>query len=558
MRTYQIPIILALLFFATKSCLYATPSLKHTLPKILHNLEDKKAITVQLPDTQRTDTKGNNSFVVFGGVNIKNESTKFQYLSNNIFSDLIGKKVSIKTILDKAHILEQEYIKLGYFLTRTIVPPQVIENNKKVELILINGYIEQINIDKIPNNLKDQIQQILEPILHKQYTNINHLERCLKIAMNIPGLQLKSTLGRGISTGGVILFLEANHQEHNLILNYDNKLSKIQGGDQIVSSIQINTAVSHGEKIYISYGFDPTSSFYVTAGKRYLISSGINILLNKYGTNLFTELTKTISRQYNDELKIVNSFNNYNMGLSHPLILKLNKELFISSSCNIVNEEQKGSIRNLSKIRMVNIILKGMYKSEKYRMLNNISIKITQGLKTLGAKIIRPSRQGAKLNFTKIETEYTLYKRFGENNSLKINCNAQKSLSGPMFGSEQLNITSTEYFSGYYTGSISADEGYAIRVELAKKIQIPNYIYLNHNITPYIFGVYGKILLKQPTALEFKNEFLFSAGLGAKYQFSLYNTQGTVNVEYAWNKKNHHFNDDNRKQLLSIGISIQK
>ncbi len=538
--------------------LCAVPSLKHTLPKVVQELGNNNVLSLYLPEPQKQKPIGEKSFFIFGGVTITNEDKNFNYLSKNIFTELIGKRISLKEFLDKVSLLEQQYIKLGYFLTRIIVPPQTIENNHTIQLTLIKGYIEEINVDKLPHNLKQRVKNILSPIANDRSIDIHSLEHYLKIAMKIPGLQLKSTLGSGQLDGGAILFLNGTHDRYNLLFNYDNNMSKIQGGDQIVSGIYFNNLLSLGEQLHFSYGFDPSSSYYVTTGKRHLISSRIELPLDLYSTKVFIEATRSTARQYTNGLKIINSFSNFSTGITHFLRLRRNGETSITLSLNAARDEQTGHLRHLNILRMLNVILNTKYKSEKYKIHNDFSIKLTTGLSGLGSKKLDSSRQGTTLNFSKIEAEYLFAKYFGQNNVIKLNCKTQQTIRGAMFSSEHFNIASADYLSGYHTGSISADEGYVIRTELMRKIYIPDIANMNHNLQPYLFYGYGNISLKKPTALEFKKEVVSSKGMGIKYNFLIHGTSGSINIEHSWNKNSSYFNKEQKSQLLSVMITVQK
>ena len=106
--------------------------------------------------------------------------------------------------------------------------------------------------------------------------------------------------------------------------------------------------------------------------------------------------------------------------------------------------------------------------------------------------------------------------------------------------SEQIGIANTTGLSAFDAGTIVGDQGYVVRGELQSPWSLPvhNPIFgqtLAVVATPYIFGAYGEVSLKDPTAQEAASIRAASYGgglrLGGAAQGTLSN--GSLSLEYG-------------------------
>ncbi len=151
----------------------------------------------------------------------------------------------------------------------------------------------------------------------------------------------------------------------------------------------------------------------------------------------------------------------------------------------------------------------------------------------------RVSRVGADADFRKLELELTLVKSLLPGLRFEARGLLQQSLTKTLYSSEQLNIagsTSSPLLSGFSAGSLTGDDGYVARAELARTFSGP---LLNSVIEPYIFYGEGEVRLDEPAAGEHKSRRASSVGAGTR--FNTYSGKGpraaaprlSIALEYA-------------------------
>ena len=96
-------------------------------------------------------------------------------------------------------------------MVRVILPVQELEPNQaSVFFKVIDGFIEKIDLSKVPKAQTLRTYAYLKPLI-KKGLKLNLLERQLLLASNSAGIRLTSSLQSGNTEGGTRLVLEASH-----------------------------------------------------------------------------------------------------------------------------------------------------------------------------------------------------------------------------------------------------------------------------------------------------------------------------------------------------------
>ena len=125
---------------------------------------------------------------------------------------IIGQEQSIAQLYNLALEIEKEYNDRGFPLVRVILPTQELEPEQATVFIkVIDGYIEQLDLTKVPSMQLRRIYSYLKPLIKKKSIKFTQIERQLLLAGNTAGLTLTSTLIPGVNEGGTVLALSLIH-----------------------------------------------------------------------------------------------------------------------------------------------------------------------------------------------------------------------------------------------------------------------------------------------------------------------------------------------------------
>ena len=151
----------------------------------------------------------------------------------NYKEKIIGKEQSIAQLYNLALEIEKEYNDRGFPLVRVIVPTQELEPEQATVFIkVIDGYIEQLDLTKVPTMQLRRIYSYLKPLIKKKSIKFSQIERQLLLAGNTAGLTLTSTLLPGVNEGATVLAIESKHKLINGGVTFDNTQSEELGRQQ--------------------------------------------------------------------------------------------------------------------------------------------------------------------------------------------------------------------------------------------------------------------------------------------------------------------------------------
>jgi hemolysin activation/secretion protein len=158
------------------------------------------------------------------------------------------------------------------------------------------------------------------------------------------------------------------------------------------------------------------------------------------------------------------------------------------------------------------------------------------------ASVLLPlSRLGADATFQKFDAVLGYNQSIVEHLVVSVSARAQYSFNAPLLRSEQIGIANTTGLSAFDAGSIVGDQGYVVRGELQSPWTLPiqNAAIFGNAIgvvaSPYVFGAYGEVSLKDPTALEAARIRASSYGGGLRLGGAAAGTlaNGTLSLEYG-------------------------
>ena len=207
--------------------------------------------------------------------------------------EIIGKPQSINQLYSIAFEIEKEFNSKGYPLVRVILPVQELDQEQATVFFkVINGFIEKIDLSKVPKKQILRTYSYLKPLINKKSLKLRDMERQLLLASNVAGIKLSSSLTSGTKEGGTKLVIEADHKLISGGLTFDNTQSKELGRQQGQARTVISSPLGLGETVSLFGLSRPTF--------KGMSGTGIEVPIRaKYIRVIFCEIGRILSHILN-------------------------------------------------------------------------------------------------------------------------------------------------------------------------------------------------------------------------------------------------------------------
>ena len=443
-------------------------------------------------------------------------------------SDAIERRrVSVAQIYEFANALEQTYARAGYVLVRVTVPPQKLNDGGVLRIVVIDGFIEHIQVDNVPDRVRMLVTQRMAPLVGRRHVKLGEIERRLLIAGDAPGLRLTSTLARGSAPGGALLLLEGTHRLLSATASLDNHLPSSLGAWSYGGSVAVNSLMGAGEQFYLSaqsagnpqQTFDPASPLRV-------LGIGAVLPLGIDGWTLNPEFTYSRSSPipFGSAPDNVGHFQRLALRTFYPLIRTRAQTLTVNLAYEDINQSVSLPLFATDLNRDRYGVLRGgaNFESSLPWMGESLQTAVSVSRGMIGRDAadaarsgIPLSRQGAGPVFNKVTLDVHVIQPLPEGFRFDIYGRAQSSFREPVLVSEQFALDGQMAVSAYQSGTLSVDEGITLRGELSRQFTVPGY----GNallLSPYVFAAGGSGRLISPTILEAAAVRAGSIGIGMR------------------------------------------
>lgn len=436
-------------------------------------------------------------------------------------------EVSVADVYAYAAQLQQAYLDAGYPLARVIVPAQELDDSGAVRLRVIDGYIQTLNLDAVPERARARVSQVLSPLVGKRRPASAEIERRLLLAGDTAGLSLRTTLTAGSELGGAVLVLHGAHDPIAGVLAMDNRVSEPYGGFQIAASVALNSPWGGGEQVYLTVAGFPDSHVFDTEARRRYFALGFTSPIGDDGLSWNVALDYSSTRPGGDvkALRLESEYQRFGIGLSYPFVRTRAANLSGSIDLDLVRETQDTRITGtpvpLSEDRL-SVLRLGLDAAGRVgeRGYGGLHVELSQGLDIFHARsaddatVAKPlSRQGADAEFTTLEIEGGVDLPVASNASFYVGASGQYAFEDPLLRSEQYSPIGSSGISGPPSSAIVGDRGWSVRTELRFPIRNDKAF-----VTPYLFGAVGEAHLEQPTMLELPRTDARALGAGVRLQ----------------------------------------
>lgn len=463
---------------------------------------------------------------------------------------LLGKRVSVAQIFDFAGKLQALYVRAGYPLVRVVISPQELGNAARVELRVVDGFIERIDASAIDASVRPRVLAVVGGLLNKHQLTQRELERKLLIAGEAPGLVLNGIFTGGKQVGGSILILTGRYRPVSVSLYGDDAMPAVFGTGQVVATASLNSVLGLGEQITVSAAGLPDMDFTTANPTRRYLTASLGVPLGVDGWSLNGSITNGITTpRVAASAASQGTLTEGYFGLSYALIKRREFGLTLSGKFDMADEEVDSLVFNpavplsLDRTRALRGSVDGFWRRPESGTLISYGVIVSQGLDAFGARTAADatselplSRDGADAVFTKLSGHFSVTQSLPASLFVTFIGYGQTSFNKPLLTSEQFDLVGAQMLSGYDAGALSGDTAWVTRAELGRNFALPKMPVV---MTPYLFAATGERILEQPTTLEQAGVHASNLGAGLRINVAGNKTVSTDFYGFVEGSKQH-------------------
>ena len=448
---------------------------------------------------------------------------------HQILNPLVGETVSVAEIFAAARAIEAAYAQEGFPFVRVVVPAQVLKDGATVRLVVIDGFLERVDLQGVPRRVRRRIAFLLKSLADRRGVRYADLERQLLLAAATPGVELRSTLAPGNLPGSSLLVIDARQEPIDVSASLDNAMAASIGGVNLALGVNLNSVFGLGELTYLRASGDPntgSNGYWAKRPRERSLAGGFVLPLGPDGLTVnleFVESTAT-PKAAPGAIGVASLFDRYSIRARYPFVYS--HALTVSGELSFdVTRDELDALAPLStglsldRLRVLRFAADSFWQSPWAATLYG-RVSAAVGIDGLGARSARDatpqlplSRQGTDAAFQKVEGELSLKEPFAEHLAMELDARGQFSFNQPMANSEQFGLVDPRSLSGFDAGAIEGDAGYVVRDELSSQWTI-RAGYVAFGVSPYVFGAFGHAHDVAPTILEPRNLDAGSYGVG--------------------------------------------
>ncbi len=499
----------------------------------LPDATSSSAILIPTPSEQLPPDVASDTSLLLNSVSLEGNNEFSTAELSQYYQSYIGENVSLATFFAVANAITDHYAQAGFALSLAYVPAQEIDNGH-VRLVVVEGYVGEIDYTGDVDKVTDRLRSVLSPILNERPLTVATMERALLLASRETGFGVASSVDRSsIEVGALRLIVDVENELVSGAVGINNRGSRALGAVLADVSVSLNGAFGVGERITTSLNKsvadDELSYFSLEAA----FPIGVN------GTELSIGYGKSDAKPGLETLRLL-EFNadseTYFVELYHPFILSRARNLNAS-----VRFEARDSEGELLDIVNTNEKLRSLRISGSYDMVDDagavtlVKTTFSQGISAFGGSANDnefKARDLARYDYSKIDVLFFQLRPINETLSVYLSGGAQYGFN-PLVSSEQCGFGGGSFGRAFDSFEISGDHCVNASVEL--RSMYPNPMKGVDYIQPYGFVDGGKVWLKQAEGVSSISQTGYSAGAGMRAMF-LNNVSGYVEVALPINR----------------------
>ena len=554
-NSYKIILIFFCIFLnCFKNLKAATTSPSQTVPKVLDEIEKEKIkkrgdqeLFNGLNDIKKNKVQQEQITVIVDSLVIIAPNELQNIINFEIYKNqLIGKSKSIEELNSFANIMSQDYRSKDYPLVRVILPKQELKpSGATVFFKVIEGFIEKINLERVPEIQRKAVFRYLREIKDKKNIKNSLLEKKLILAGQVAGLKLNTAFAPGSVEGATILVVEAKHKLISGSINFNNTQSEELGRQLGVLQTTINSPFGFGEGLTMFGLARPTIKGMKGTGNSVTIRGGglsFSYPLGDNGLKSSLSYSESMTRPGGDiaSLGIESNMKSGSLGLTYPLLLRSDSSLILKGNISWIDELQQTNTTGVDQILAhdrltslrIGLSYYGCPKGCIYldsELSRGLDIASRSASEAVDIPLSRTSGTSHYHHF-RVNSSYTFY--VFSNYLMKIGLGGQYT-DDALLNSEQSTVIGMDKISALTSGAISGDKVWYIRGEFNRNFSL----FKNFSITPYAYSAMGVAYLNRPTVAENKETAAKSAGVGIQINnfndFFSFDKNITAKIEYS-------------------------
>ncbi len=480
-----------------------------------------QAIALPGPSAIAPATGDRSLAVTVGEVQLEGAFPELVAASEAVIGNIRGQRISVAQIYSAASGLERIYSAAGYPLVRIAVPPQHLVDRGQLRLVVIDGFIETIDVEGVPAGARAVVANRTAVLLGRRHLKLAEIERALLIAGDMPGLKLRSALERGSRDGGVRLILEGDHRQVTGSFGVDNRLSSSLGTWQLRGAIALNNAFGAGEQVYATAGLGANLNSVpggIPGTPLAIYGGGVIVPVGIDGVTVNPEYTHSTTRtiETSGVPASLGTFDRYALRLRAPIDLTRKASLYANFSLEEIDQQIAAPDFGVT------------LNHDHYRVFRagpdyattlawgtgmQLGALLSMGLGgrtdlDAAASGVPLSRLGAESDFAKLTASARFSQPLPASLRLDLIAAGQFTQAKPMLRPEQIALDGSDSLSAFASGTFSADQGVTLRSELSRPFARGS-SGSNAIASPYVFGAVGRGWLANATSVE---QSVFDAG----------------------------------------------
>lgn len=449
--------------------------------------------------------------------------------AGSLITPLEGKALTVSRMYRLAHDIEALYARAGFVLARVTIPPQALEDGGTLQLLVVDGTIDQIQADNLPLIIRDRVINQLSGLKGKRHLRLEEIERHLLLSGELPGLRLKSALSAGKAPGTTDIIADGTYERVSRIVTISNDLPASAGHVRRSGWVNFNGLFGQGEQIYGALSSSIADRFPFQSDSAFsALGIGAVIPVGSNGMTLAPEYSRTETLSHAKGQFPAERQTFERVALRGNFALVRNRKQALDLGLSLEHLDQKGELADFGlPLSHDSYFVARMSAREQFWLggvMMNVSLTQSQGLggrdEGEGQGSGTPlSRGGADPFFSKLEGDLHLSAPLSQDVRSDLYGSFQYSFGAPMMQSESFSLDGPHGLAGFEPGHYSVDTGAVVRLELSRPTDFP-WSGKTVTLAPYVFAAAGWGMLEKPTALEQAESFVQSAGFGLRTDIS--------------------------------------
>lgn len=428
-------------------------------------LSPRQSLPLNLPDVPADPAADAGPRLQVNGFTLEGNSALGSEELLGLLADLPGKELSVGQLQAAANRITRRYREQGYPLARAYLPAQEIEGGV-VKIAVLEGRYGEIKVDN-PVGLGGSALGPLSALKAGDAVQGQPLERSLLLLQDTPGVEVKSTLRPGASTGTTDLLVGL--QQAPLVtgsVDMDNYGNRFVGQYRLGGTLNLNNPLNLGDRLSLrAMGSDQDQHY-----GRVAYQLPLGPWATQFGV-AYSDMDYELGKDFED-LRAHGNARIASVYAIQPLVRSRDFSLF--TQLQFDDKRLKDDIdlfdeKSDKHARVVTLTLNGNSRDDLLGGgVNSFALGWSQGSLTLdGAQAQRTddATAGTRGRFHKLNPSLVRLQRLSDRFSLYTQLQGQWA-DGNLDSSEKLYLGGAYGVRAYPQGEASGDQGWLANVEL--------------------------------------------------------------------------------------------